>query len=137
MSFICFFLGLHILLAFDVDDSGDILIPMLRYFADGYDPLLHLISLYVYCFITLLQVRCYFLKRLDNTEFQTTCFEVLYLFTPRCIYCRSFRFRLFTLHGISILHLIHRVRVLCQLLCMYFKYSFTKSPYQWYGSHHY
>ena len=37
----------------DVDDSGDILIPMLRYFADGYDPLLHLISLYVYCFITL------------------------------------------------------------------------------------
>ena len=68
-----------------MDDSGDILIPMLHYFADGYDPLLHLISLYVYCFITLLQVRCYFLKRLDNTEFQTTCFEVLYLFTPKCI----------------------------------------------------
>ena len=89
-EFHLFFLGLHILLAFDVDDSGDILIPMLRYFADGYDPLLHLISLYVYCFITLLQVRCYFLKRLDNTEFRTTCFEVLYLFTPRCIYCRSF-----------------------------------------------
>ena len=43
-----------------------------------------------------LQVRCYFLKLQDNTEFRTTCLEVLYLFTLRCMHCQSSRFRLFT-----------------------------------------
>ena len=51
-----------------------------------------------------LQVRCYSLE-LQNGH----VLEVLYLFTPRCMYCRSVQFSLITLHGVSVLH---RVRVL-------------------------
>ena len=79
----------------DVDDSGDILFPMDMIQHDSqsvvtFDIFIRLLLYYA------LQVRCYFWKCLDNTEFWTTCFEVLQLFTPRCIHCWSFRFRLFT-----------------------------------------
>ena len=36
-------------------------------------------------------------------SFQTTCFKVLYLFTPRCMYCWSFRFSLCMLHDTFII----------------------------------
>ena len=53
---------------------------------------------YVYKF------KCYSLESWNGFEFWTTCFELLYLFTPRCIYCRLVQVSMFTLGSVLIQH---------------------------------
>ena len=88
---------------------------------------LYLIS-YTFIIQYVLQVRCYSLE-LRNGH----VLEVLYLFTPRCMYCRSVWFSLITLHGVSVLHRVRVLRHQETLTCLHeneaFFFSFWKKKW--------